>query len=418
MPPRRSAPTLQQPPSLFEFDFAEDLKDNGYVNVFGIRGRGKTTLARAFLQKMRLAFRGQFVFFVGTEEVKKLWRAVSHPFYVRDPTEHALEELLRLQKEKVEYFNLVGRPFPESLELIIVVDDCGAYPKFLRSAAAKTISVNGRNEHITFICLIQLLTQLHPDSRKNTSTFIGLHTEGSEEIEDIHKLYASSIDRDLFFKIYKSTTRKRQALCLNPLTEDAATDLCGVTHVRWLHPDGPDAIAECELEETMARREREGKRPKKYLKENFLQRLGAQIHFDVAQSNYRTPTLEQLVKSNSLLKFATTQNSFGAPMPVLQKPYAVVVPKKISRKKRNSIQSSLAEMAGVMVVPSPEPEVEYTYFDDDSSSSESDVDMEAIYTTFETSLLGNTPPGVGLCTKEDRMSKKQRAKKTTKKKSK
>ena len=130
-----------EPTPVFEFDFESDVKENGFMIVFGTRGRGKTALTRIFTQLMP----AQFVFFVGTEQVKELWSAVSHPFYVRSLEPKALQELLNIQREKVQICKYYNIPFPPEWELVIVTDDCSGCATFLRDKVLHIIASNGRN---------------------------------------------------------------------------------------------------------------------------------------------------------------------------------------------------------------------------------------------------------------------------------
>lgn len=312
MPPK--APVDLEPTALFPFDFQSDVKDNGFMVVFGTRGRGKTTLTRIFTQLMPWSFTAQFVFFVGTEQVKEYWTAVSHPFYVRDPEPKAFEELLQIQREKVQICKLYNIPFPPEWELVIVVDDCGSFPWFLRNDVLKVIASNGRNEHITFVALIQEWTQLEPTSRKNATTFIGMRTEQFDTVKDIHKNYASSMNKDRFRTVYSLATNSNKALCINCGADDP-NDLLGYTHARMLHPDGHEAIAnQREAMLINEQRVKKGKEERTWDVHNMLKRLGAEIHQQIANKEYRAPSLQQLVKSNSLLKMMN-RNSLPKSMP-------------------------------------------------------------------------------------------------------
>ena len=301
------------PTPIYPFDFAEDLKENGFMIVHGTRGRGKTTLVRLFTQLMPWSFTSQFIFFVGTESVKEGWTAVSHPFYVRDPVDGALEELLQIQRDKVQICKYYKIPFPPEWELVIVVDDCGSFPKFLRSKMLPIVASNGRNEHITFIALIQKLTQLEPTSRENATTFIGMRTEKVQTVNSVHDDYASSINKERFHAIYSETTSGSKALCINCGADDR-NDLLFVTHASMLHPDGHEAIAnQQEAHLVNAKRAQKGKSPRTWEVHNMLKRLGAQIHQDIANEEYRSPSLTDLIKSNTLLKMMS-RNSLSKPL--------------------------------------------------------------------------------------------------------
>lgn len=101
-------------------------------------GNLKTTLTRMFTQLMPNSFTPQFVFFVCTQQVKKYWTAVFHPFDMQDPEQKTLEdileldtepktleEILQIEREKVQLCKLYNAPYPSCWELKIVVDECG-----------------------------------------------------------------------------------------------------------------------------------------------------------------------------------------------------------------------------------------------------------------------------------------------------
>lgn len=380
--PKQVSPAPPTP--IYPFDFKEDLKENGFMIVHGTRGRGKTTLVRLFTQLMPWSFTAQFVFFVGTPAVKEQWCAVSHPFYVRDPVEGALEELLQIQQEKVQICQYYNIPFPPEWELVIIVDDCGGYPKFLRGKVVPTFASNGRNEHVTFISLIQKLTQMEPTSRENATTFIGMRTEKVQTVNSVHSDYASSINKERFQAIYSETTSGNKALCINCGADDPS-DLLFVTHARMLHPDGHEAIAnQKEADIINEKRLKRGKAPRTWEVHNMLKRLGAQIHEDIANQEYRTPSLKELMKSNSLLKMMSRNSlckSLGDPLP----PYDNKASKRVASKTRskNALERrpSLFQLAVESHVKPNEikTEVESNNNDgisDTDTSSESDDDGE------------------------------------------
>lgn len=323
---------------MYEFDFESDLKDNGFVIIFGKRGSGKTSLTRVLTQLVPNAFRVQWVFFVGTEEVKKLYSSISHPYYVREPTKTAFKEILELQKWKVEICEAYHVPFPIEWELHIVCDDCAAYEWFMRNAQVKEIASNGRNCHITFYALIQKFEQLEPTSRENPSTFIALRTQNETLVTKFHKYYASSMPKDRFKDMYLETTSSRKALCINCVESDDKNHNFAYTHCSLLHPDGFEAAAnQDEIDMFNRARAKKGLPQKIYDPANLLKRLGHQIHYDVAVENFRQPTMENMIKSNTLLKFAFA-NSMGTP---IQHP-----PFKSKRKKSIcSFDESLAAIA-------------------------------------------------------------------------
>lgn len=324
----RKLATPQDPVALYEFDFSKDLKDHGFVIVLGKRGSGKTSLTRLLTQHVQNAFLAQWVFFVGTEEVKKLYRSISHPYYVRDPTKEAFEEILQLQRSKVELCQQFGFFFPPQWELHIVCDDCAAFGWFMRSKQVQEIASNGRNCHIHFYAVIQRFEQLEPTSRENPSTFIGLRTQGEQLISKFHKYYASSMDKDAFKNVFLETTRSRKALCINCVESDKLEDHLAYTHCSLLHPDGFEAAAnQEEMDMFNEARAKKNLALKVYDPNNMLKRLGHQIHYDVAIENYRQPTLANLMGSNTLLKFAFV-NSMGTQM-------ATSLPQPAVRRKRS-----------------------------------------------------------------------------------
>lgn len=298
----------------YEFDFARELQDNGFNVVFGKRGSGKTSLTRCLTQHVPNAFAVQWIFFIGTEEVKKLYRSISHPYYVRDPTKEAFDELLMLQKWKVQVCEQFNIPFPVEWELHIVCDDCGAFAWFLRSKAVQEIASNGRNAHITFYAIIQKYEQLEPVSRECTSTFIGLRTQKEAVITNINKDYSSTFDKTKFQELYMTVTAGRRALCISCVEGEADDHNLAFTHCSLLHPDGFEAAAnQQEIDMFNAKRAKQGRPPRVYQPQNMLKRLGHQLHYDIAVENYRETSLAHLVASNMLMKYAFA-NSPGMPV--------------------------------------------------------------------------------------------------------
>jgi len=290
-----------------EFDFSKGFQENAFVTVFGPRGRGKTTISRLFTQLLPGARTSQHIFMIGGAKVKKLWAAVSHPYWVRDPNVKELERLFELQERKEKICQQLNMPFPPEWEITLIIDDAGTFKEFMHSEILKQLSSNGRNSHFLIIVIIQKLTHLHPECRENSTNFIGLQTANANSINTIQKEVASGIKPSLFREIYGALTRRKGAIVLNP-NESEFEELCQHTHVQLLHEDGKDAIAECELEETLRQRMKEGKPERKFT--NFLKPLGSPLIMQIAKEEYKEPNLDTFLMSDPVMRLLTI-NSFG-----------------------------------------------------------------------------------------------------------
>lgn len=297
MPPKTSQLTYIE---CAEYDFDAGFPPNSFVIVFGTPGKGKTTLTRLFLQHLPTAFTSQHIFMVGTELVKKHWRAVSHAYYVMDPSIEHLQKIVKQQQDRIQFCEVNKFEFPPWWHVTLVIDDTGAFLPFMHNVIWNELSANRRNLNMTVIGLIQNLNHFKKDVRRNATVFISLEIDDQSDLKRIHDERASKYSMSDFEAICEGVTRNYGALVLGDKQ-------IMYTHAERLHPDGFEAIAECELSETVELRVKKGLPPKEFT--HFLKTLGSTRHTHVADVEYRIPSRNNMSQSSELFRAFSSNNN-------------------------------------------------------------------------------------------------------------
>lgn len=273
-----------------KYDFRQ-FPENAFVVVFGTRDSGKSTLSRLFSQLLPTAFTSQHIFMVGTEKMKAFWRAVSHSYWVMDPNIANLQKIVELQQRKIKYCNDNGLAFPEEWKVTVYIDDCGSYEHFLHHPLFDILAANGRQCEMTIVVIIQALNHLKKDNRRNATVFISFGCDDKSDIDRIYKERASKYVQKDFMAAFEGITHDRGALVCQHKQG------LQFTHTSYLHIDGHEAIAECELAEALAKRASKGLPPKNF---TLLQRLGGEIHQTIAEREYKSPQQTNPVHQDAL----------------------------------------------------------------------------------------------------------------------
>lgn len=251
-----------------EFDFGSQLTPHGFFLVYGKRGSGKTVMMRLITQHTPFRNKYHHIVIAGSEEIRDLWSDIVHPINVHPPSLRFLKQIVAKQQERIRECKLLGIDFPEEWEIVIIMDDCGDEEDFMHSPTMKWIGSAGRHSHITVFCLVQKLTQAQKSNRENSDKVFTMYTGDEDSIKMLHKGYASTLPLHLFKTILAGATRQRGMLVLDSQPKTATIkDLFTHSHADFLHPDGYKAAE----------------------KRGVLQRLGAPIHWEWAEQNYKKP---------------------------------------------------------------------------------------------------------------------------------
>ena len=174
-----------------EFRYA-NVPAASFTLVIAKRKSGKTTWTKFIAGQMPSSQQGITCVMAGSIETKRQWCSVVHPLFVHDASIDKLEQIIKTQNDRVEYCRRKRVPFDEdNSHVTLIMDDCCAFSKLMKSDAFIYIASNGRHLHLTVFVLCQYLNQIPAQVRVQFDYVIVLATGNRKNITKIQEEYSS-----------------------------------------------------------------------------------------------------------------------------------------------------------------------------------------------------------------------------------
>jgi hypothetical protein len=179
------------------------------IGIIGKRRSGKTFHTKSFIAETKQKH-NRIIVMCGTKDNKKEWSPAVHPLYDVVPKSLShLEKVRAWQDVNVSKYSDEGVCIPESLQLTLVIEDCGSDKEFMNSTVMKDLLSNSRHYGITLILLLQCLAQL-PSQNRTQLDYIGLlNTNNAKSMSRVRQDYCSMVDDRTFSCILKKCTEDR-----------------------------------------------------------------------------------------------------------------------------------------------------------------------------------------------------------------
>jgi len=197
------------------------------VNV-GKRGTGKTSMEMYLSRHSPRAKTAIWIVMAGSEPVKQAWRKLVHPMFVMDPSIEYLEKLRAQQNKLAEKYPEDGEvPYPEELEIELIIDDCGTLRWFMHSEILKWWAANGRHLHVNIRVMLQYIYMSPTDFRENIDSLRVQATGNLRNIQTLQREYVTCTSLREFTAILLQITSNRGTLFIdNGVNAQNVSDIC------------------------------------------------------------------------------------------------------------------------------------------------------------------------------------------------
>ena len=118
---------------------------NGFIELVGKRGSGKSSWARYICSQLPDCKEGIFIVMTTSESVKSFWSTCIPALFIVEPSVSYLASLKERQNKLISHFMDRGLPFPRSLHVTLILDDCASIRSLMRSPELSWLASNGRH---------------------------------------------------------------------------------------------------------------------------------------------------------------------------------------------------------------------------------------------------------------------------------
>lgn len=188
---------------------------NGFVQILGKRGTGKTCFSRYIATQLDDCSEGIFICMCRTERVKREWRQWIPPLFCVDVSTDYLENLANKQNSLVERYEKLNKPFPPELHLTVIIDDGASDRAFMNSPIMRSLASNGRHLELRIILLVQYLIQIPAEIRSQFDLTIMLNTSNTKTISKVFDELVGCSNMRLFKTIVNAITVNHGAIVID-----------------------------------------------------------------------------------------------------------------------------------------------------------------------------------------------------------
>ena len=210
---------------IHEFDI-KSLPCNGFIQIIGKRGTGKTSWAKHICSNLEDSKNGIFIVMAGSEKVKESWSEYIPGLFVLDPSEMYLEKIKNIQNKNIKMFLSRKEEFPQDLHITLIMDDCSSNKAIIRSKIMAWFGSNGRHIELRVILLTQYLNQIIPELRCQFDVVVILATSNKKNVTKFHEEFVGCGNLRTFHTILNIMTEDNGALIVDNRTNPSSLSSC------------------------------------------------------------------------------------------------------------------------------------------------------------------------------------------------
>lgn len=192
----------------------------GFYGILGKRNTGKTTYCRWLSSHLRSSKEGVVIVIVDNIKIRDQWAQFVPKTHIYTADEFmVLEQIQKIQNDvhhSAQLHQLVDQQETVyKLSVTIILDDVGAHPKVMGSAALKNLAATGRHVHTNTFVLLQHLKQAPPQVRSQFQAVFMLQCSSYDTIRTIHREFVSMVKFEEFKIVLASATQNYGILVIN-----------------------------------------------------------------------------------------------------------------------------------------------------------------------------------------------------------
>ena len=205
----------------------KDIPYNGFIQILGKRGTGKTSWAKHICANLEDNGEGIFIVMAGSEKVKESWAEMVPKLFIVDPNEAYLEKIKNIQNKNIKIYNMKKQPFPRDLHITLIMDDCASNKSLIRSKIMSWLGSNGRHIELRVIFLTQYINQVIPELRCQFDVVLLLATSNKRNVAKFHEEFVGCGELRIFHTILNAMTEDNGALIVdNRANASTMTSCC------------------------------------------------------------------------------------------------------------------------------------------------------------------------------------------------
>ena len=174
----------------------KDMVDHAAIAMLGKRRAGKTTQGMRMLEDFADRC-DRFLIMCGNDDTREEWMTMVDRLYVVDKNLDMLKQIFAYQAKRCAKYRRLGIPVPRKYRLTIVIDDCGGDKDFMHHKIIRMLLAEGRHFGITCVFMLQDLSQMHKQDRRNFDYIGMMYTADDDVISEVKKYYISRRTADL-----------------------------------------------------------------------------------------------------------------------------------------------------------------------------------------------------------------------------